>query len=231
MELKTAIVTGASSGIGLAIASMLKDEGYKVYGIGRIFPEDAGFFEKRISLDLRDTDILLEKISEIKPVDLLVNAAGSAYYGLAEFNTPEQIMEMCRTDLEAPMILTSALIPRLKETRGMVINIASVTSTRINTHGAAYGALKAGLRSYGRSLYEEVRKTGIRVVTVCPDLTAGTKLYRNADFSPSEEDGCYLLPEDIAECVKSVINMREGAAVTEVEVRPQYNRIEKKKNG
>lgn len=231
MELKTAIVTGASSGIGLAIALMLKDEGYKVYGIGRIFPEDAGFFEKRISLDLRDTDILLEKISEIKPVDLLVNAAGSAYYGLAEFNTPEQIMEMCRTDLEAPMILTSALIPRLKETRGMVINIASVTSTRINTHGAAYGALKAGLRSYGRSLYEEVRKTGIRVVTVCPDLTTGTKLYRNADFAPSEEDGCYLLPEDIAECVKSVINMREGAAVTEVEVRPQYNRIEKKKNG
>ena len=230
MELKTAIVTGASSGIGLAIARMLSEEGYKVYGIGRIFPEDASFFEQRISLDLRDTDILFEKISKIKSVDILVNAAGSAYYGLAEFNTPDQIKEMCRIDLEVPMILTSALIPKLKETKGMVINIASVTSTRINTHGAAYGALKAGLRSYGRSLYEEVRKTGIRVVTVCPDLTLGTKLYRNADFKPSEEDGCYLLPEDIASCVKSVINMREGAAVTEVEVRPQFNRIEKKKN-
>ena len=218
MELKTAIVTGASSGIGLAIAKMLSQEGYKVYGIGRIFPEGADFFEKRISLDVRDTDILLKKVSEIKKVDLLVNAAGSAYYGLAEFNTPDQIKEMCRVDLEAPMILTSAFI-----------NIASVTSTRINTHGAAYGALKAGLRSYGRSLYEEVRKTGIRVVTVCPDLTLGTKLYRNADFTPSEEEGCYLLPEDTAECVKSIINMREGAAVTEVEVRPQFNRIEKKK--
>ena len=217
MELKTAIVTGASSGIGLAISKMLSSEGYKVYGIGRIFPEDADFFEKRISLDIRDTDILLKKISEIKKVDLLVNAAGSAYYGLAEFNTADQIKEMCRTDLEAPMILTSALIPKLKDTKGMVINIASVTSTRINTHGAAYGALKAGLRSYGRSLYEEVRKTGIRVVTVCPDLT------------PSEDEGCYLLPEDTAECVRSVINMREGAAVTEVEVRPQFNRIEKKK--
>ena len=161
MELKTAIVTGASSGIGLAIAKMLSSEGYKVYGIGRIFPEDADFFEKRLSLDIRDTDILLKKISEIKKVDLLVNAAGSAYYGLAEFNTADQIKEMCRVDLEAPMILTSALLPKLKDTKGMVINIASVTSTRINTHGAAYGALKAGLRSYGRSLYEEVRKTGI----------------------------------------------------------------------
>ena len=228
MELKTTIVTGASSGIGLAISKMLAEEGYKVYGIGRIFPEGCDFFEQRISLDLRDTDILLKKISTIKKVDILVNAAGSAFYGLAEFNTPAQIQEMCRVDLEAPMILTSALLPRLKDSKGMVINIASVTSTRINTHGAVYGALKAGLRSYGRSLYEEVRKTGVRVVTVCPDLTAGTKLYRNADFRPSEEDGCFLLPEDTAECVRSVINMREGAVVTEVEVRPQFNRIEKK---
>ena len=230
MELKTAIVTGASSGIGLAIARMLSEEGYKVYGIGRVFPENSDFFEKRMSLDLRDTDILLEKISEIKNADLLVNAAGSAYYGLAEFNTPDQIKEMCRVDLEAPMILISSLLPRLKDSKGMVINIASVTSTRINTHGAAYGALKAGLRSYGRSVYEEVRKTGVRVVTVCPDLTAGTKLYRNADFKPSEEDGCFLTPEDTAECVRDIINMREGAVVTEVEVRPQFNRIEKKKN-
>ncbi|MBR2549097.1 MAG: SDR family oxidoreductase [Clostridiales bacterium] len=230
MELKNAIVTGASSGIGLAIARMLSEEGYKVYGIGRVFPENSDFFEKRMSLDLRDTDILLEKVSEIKNVDLLVNAAGSAYYGLAEFNTPDQIKEMCRVDLEAPMILISALLPRLKDSKGMVINIASVTSTRINTHGAAYGALKAGLRSYGRSVYEEVRKTGVRVVTVCPDLTAGTKLYRNADFKPSEEDGCFLTPEDTAECVRDIINMREGAVVTEVEVRPQFNRIEKKKN-
>ena len=230
MELKTAIVTGASSGIGLAISKMLAEEGYKVYGIGRIFPEGCDFFEQRISLDLRDTDILLKKISTIKKVDILVNAAGSAFYGLAEFNTPAQIQEMCRVDLEAPMILTSALLPILKDSKGMVINIASVTSTRINTHGAVYGALKAGLRSYGRSLYEEVRKTGVRVVTVCPDLTAGTKLYRNADFRPSEEDGCFLLPEDTAECVRSVINMREGAAVTEVEVRPQFNRIVKNKD-
>ena len=50
MELKTAIVTGASSGIGLAISKMLAEEGYKVYGIGRIFPEGCDFFEQRISL-------------------------------------------------------------------------------------------------------------------------------------------------------------------------------------
>ena len=231
MELKTAVVTGASSGIGYAISKMLSEEGYKVYGIGRVFKGDVSFFEERISMDIRDTDILLAKLSTFKEVDVLVNAAGSAYYGLVEFMTPEQISEMCRTDLEAPMIITSALLPKIKDKKGYIINIASVTSTRINTHGACYGALKAGLRSFGRSLFEEARKHGVKVVTVCPDLTRGTKLYRNADFEPSDDDGCFLIPEDTAECVKNILAMRDGAAVTEIEVRPQFNRVEKKQKG
>lgn len=231
MELKTAIVTGASSGIGYAISEMLSKEGYKVYGIGRVFNGDVSFFEERISMDIRDTETLLAKLSTIKEVDVLVNAAGSAYYGLVEFMTPGQISEMCRTDLEAPMIITSALLPKIKDKKGYIINIASVTSTRINTHGACYGALKAGLRSFGRSLFEEARKHGVKVVTVCPDLTRGTKLYRNADFEPSDDDGCFLIPEDTAECVKNILAMRDGAAVTEIEVRPQLNRVEKKQKG
>ena len=88
MELKIAVVTGASSGIGYAISKMLSEEGYKVYGIGRVFQGDVSFFEERISMDIRDTDILLKKLSAFKQVDVLVNAAGSAYYGLTEFMTP-----------------------------------------------------------------------------------------------------------------------------------------------
>ena len=231
MELKTAVVTGTSSGIGYAISKMLSEEGYKVYGIGRIFNGDVSFFEERISMDIRDTDILLKKLSSFREVDVLVNAAGSAYYGLTEFMTPEQISEMCRVDLEAPMVITSAILPKIKDRKGYIINIASVTSTRINTHGACYGALKAGLRSFGRSLFEEARKHGVKVVTVCPDLTRGTKLYRNADFEPSENEGCFLVPEDTAECVRNILGMRDGACVTEVEVRPQLNRVEKKQKG
>ena len=77
MELKTAIVTGASSGIGLAIARMLSEEGYKVYGIGRIFPEDASFFEQRLSLDLRDTDILfcIKTFGSVDKDHFLINLA------------------------------------------------------------------------------------------------------------------------------------------------------------
>ena len=231
MELKIAVVTGASSGIGYAISKMLSEEGYKVYGIGRVFQGDVSFFEERISMDIRDTDILLKKLSAFRQVDVLVNAAGSAYYGLTEFMTAEQISEMCRVHLEAPMIITSALLPRIKDKKGYIINIASVTSTRINTHGACYGALKAGLRSFGRSLFEEARKHGVKVVTVCPDLTRGTRLYRNADFEPSDDTGCFLVPEDTAECVRNILSMRDGACVTEVEVRPQLNRVEKKQKG
>ena len=92
MELKTAVVTGASSGIGYAISKMLSEEGYKVYGIGRIFKGDVSFFEERISMDIRDTDILLRKLSAIKQTDVLVNAAGSQVPGVSRENV-ERVLQ------------------------------------------------------------------------------------------------------------------------------------------
>lgn len=233
MELKRAIVTGASSGIGLAVSQMLASEGFAVFGIGRQFGESGenDFLEERIVMDITDTDKLvsvIERIGKTGGIDCLVNCAGSAYYGLSETIAPEQIHEMCQVDFEAPVIAASVALPYLRKSMGIIVNVASVTATRINTHGACYGALKAGLRSFGRSLYEEVRKHGVRVITVCPDLTSGTGLYRNADFEASDEAGESLLPEDVAECVRTAITMRQGANITELEIRPQFNRITKK---
>jgi len=223
-------VTGASSGIGEAIASMLLDEGFEVIGIGRNFAKskitNPNFTP--VKCDVTDTSELIRVLNGISKTDVLVNCAGSAYYGLAENVGTEEITEMCRTDLEAPMVITGKLLPKLRESRGFVINICSVTSTRINTHAACYGALKAALRSYTRSLYEEVRKHGVKVCAVLPDLTSDTGLYRNADFEPSSDEGCHLLPEDVANAVKQILNASEGSVITELEIRPQQNKISKK---
>lgn len=230
MELKRAIVTGASSGIGQAIAKMLETQGYEVFGIGRNFDGGESSMHRMV-IDITDTGALVEAIDDIGRnggIDCMVNCAGEAFYGLSESLDTEQISSMCRVDLEAPMIASCRCLPYLRMSRGMIINIASVTATRINTHGACYGALKAGLLSFGRSLYEEVRKHGVRVVTICPDLTSGTDLYRNASFEADRAEGCSLYPEDVAECVRTCVSMREGAAITEMEIRPQYNRISKK---
>ena len=238
-ENKAAIVTGASSGIGAAISARLCEMGYEVFGIGRSFgssfaeqfPDAAGnpLFHA-VVCDLLDTEKMLKMVREIAAeaeVTLLVNNAGSAYYGLHEELNPKKIQEMVRTDLEVPMILSQQLLRGFKKNKGCIVNIASVTAQQSNPHGCAYGAVKAGLASFSRSLFDEARKYGVRVVVVSPDMTK-TELYRNADFTVGEETESYLLPQDVADAVAYIVGQREGVAVSEVTLRPQYHRIRRK---
>ena len=238
-ENEAAIVTGASSGIGAAISARLCKMGYEVFGIGRSF--GSSFAEQfpdvadnplfhAVVCDLLDTEKMLKLVRGIAAeatVTLLVNNAGSAYYGLHEELSPKKIQEMVRTDLEVPMILSQQLLRGFKKNKGCIVNIASVTAQQSNPHGCAYGAVKAGLASFSRSLFDEARKYGVRVATVSPDMTK-TELYRNADFTVGEETESYLLPQDVAEAVAYIVGQREGVAVSEVTLRPQYHRIRRK---
>jgi short-subunit dehydrogenase len=160
-------------------------------------------------------------------VHSLVNNAGVGYYGLHEELDAKKISAMVRTNLEAPMIFSNALLRTLKENRGWIINISSVTAEETNPHGCAYGATKAGLLSFSKSLFAEARKSGIKVVTIMPDMTA-TNLYRNADFKEDDDPAAHLCPEEIADAVAFVLEQRDGAVVTELTVRPQLHRIMRK---
>ena len=199
----TAVVTGSSSGIGLALSRMLVKNGYEV-------------FDKHI-----------KEIDKNYRVTVLVNNAGVGYYGLHEELNPKKIQKMVRTNLEAPMILTQQLLRTLKKNRGTVLNISSVTAAQSNPHGCAYGATKAGLSGFAKSLFDEVRKYGVRVITIQPDM-AKTDLYRNADFCEGEEEASYLLPEEVAEAAAFALAQREGLVVTEITVKPQFHRIRRK---
>lgn len=231
---KTAIVTGASGGIGQAIAAMLGGMEYEVYGIGRNFEhgakEEPGGHFHPVVCDVLDTAKLCGIVKEIASdgsVRLLVNNAGVAYYGLHEELNPKKISEMVRTNLEVPMILTQQLLRDLKKNKGCIVNIESVTARQSNPHGCAYGATKAGLLSFSHSLFDEARKYGIRVINISPDMTK-TALYRNADFTVGEEAESYLLPEEVAEAVAFALRQREGLVVSDITLRPQLHRIVKR---
>lgn len=216
-----ALVTGASHGIGQAIAHTLTELGYEVTGIGRHF-ETAEPFETAV-LDLMDqkkTDAFLNSYDS-SDLKVLVNCAGSAYYGMHEEISPVKIHEMVQVDLEVPMVLCGKYLRVLRKNKGIIINVASVTAVDGAPHAAAYGAVKAGLLSFDRSLLKENRKFGMKVVTLLPDLTE-TQLYRHADFQP--KDGCYLRPEEVAEAVKFILK-DENRIVEEMVLRPQYNGI------
>lgn len=235
-EHKTAVVTGASSGIGAEIAGLLCREGITVYGIGRNFtgkePESSLFH--RTVLDLREPERIQAFARQLRErgvrVDMLVNGAGVAYYGLHENLRPEQICDMVRVNAEAPMLLTALFLKDLRERRGTILNLSSVTAkSGANTHGAAYGATKAALTSFGSSLFEEVRKHGVRVCTVHPDLT-DTALYRHADFGVNRDPAYSLTAKEIAEAAVQCLFAREGMAFTDITVRPSRNGIVRKKN-
>ena len=230
---KAAIVTGASSGIGYAVSARLGALGYEVFGIGRDFGKAQWKAEDHIHpiiCDVLDTDQLCACVKQIASehrVRILVNNAGVGYYGLHEELNPDKIKKLVRTNLEAPMILTQQLLRHLKENAGYVINISSVTAGQSNPHGCAYGATKAGLASFSRSLFDEARKYGVKVVTISPDMTQ-TNLYRNANFREGDEPESYLLPEDVAGAVEWILGQREGVIVTELALKPQLHRMKRK---
>ena len=180
--------------------------------------------------DLLDTRDLLQQIQQIEDkqnISVLVNNAGVGYYGPHEELSPRQIMELVRTNLELPMILTGQLLRILKSNHGYVINISSVTAEETNPHGCAYGATKAGLSSFGDSLFAENRKYGLKVTTIQPDMTY-TELYRHANFEQGEEPESYLKPEQIAEAVNYILTQDSEVVIPKITLQPQIRRIRRK---
>lgn len=254
-DIKKAIVTGASSGIGKAICNSLVEKGWTVYGIGRDFnkcrEEDqieisiTGELQKadelksaeaseksmiEIVCDITDTQKLTKAIKELNKahdISLLINNAGVGYYGLHEELNPQKIAKMVRINFEAPMVLTNLLLRDLKKNQGTIINVSSITAEKTNPHGCAYGATKAGLTSFSHSLFEEARKYGVRVINIEPDMTA-SNLYRNADFTADDEENARILPQEVADAVIFAIEQRNGLVMTDITIRPQIHRIKKK---
>lgn len=230
--MENVLVTGASSGIGQATSQVLLRRGFRVFGIGRHFstnlPEDDGFIP--IVYDLKNTLGLASLVKELKaqgPITGLVNCAGAGYYGLHETLNPQKIHEMVAVNLEAPMILSQLLLRDLKNAGGFLINISSVTALHSSPHGCAYGATKAGLTSFGESLFDEARKYGVRVVTIHPDITK-SNFYRNADFHEGADRDTYLEPEEVAAAVEMALDARDGLVMREITICPQRHQIRRK---
>ncbi|MCD7777862.1 MAG: SDR family oxidoreductase [Clostridiales bacterium] len=219
-----AIVTGATSGIGLEICRGLIERGWFVYGIGRNFentPESDNFCP--VPLELKDTSALVKKIKEIRGgVSLLINNAGVGYFGLHEELSPEKIHEIIAVNLETPMIITGLMLRELKKEGGRIINISSFDAKHSSPHGAAYGASKAGLTHFSESIFDEARKYGVIVSTVHPDITA-TNFYDKANFTYEEGEEFSLSPEEAAKAVFTVISA--DYPIRDITLMPKKHRI------
>jgi len=230
---KKAIITGATSGIGLCIAKSLCEDGIQVIGIGRDISKVSysSPLLTLISCDLSDDKALTALCEKLKDdhndADILIHSAGVAYYGLLEDISAKASSEIIRTNLEAPVQITRSLMRSFKKNGGSIIFISSVTAEHSSPHAAVYGATKAALSHYAESVFDEARKFNVNVSVLHPDMTE-TDLYRNADFETSDEEGCYLTPEDIKEAVRFCLDRRPGSLVTKMSISPSKNRIKRK---
>lgn len=230
--MKNAVVTGATSGIGLAVTEKLIEMGYTVYGIGRNFAKAASNEKfKKIVCDLTRVFDIEKTVKEIKKegeIELLINCAGVGYFGPHEEININKIHNMITLNLEAPLVLTQLFLRELKKKRGTIINISSITAKKSSTYGCAYSATKAGLSHFSKGLFDEVRKTGVKIITIHPDITK-TSFYDHLDFCQGDDENSYITPECVAGAIEMVLSQREGTVVTDITLQPQRHLINKKK--
>lgn len=211
-----ALVTGGSSGIGLAIARMLRDEGYDLTLASRTKEKVEGVAAELGALAVeanvvRDEDcerLVGEHVERFGRLDVLVNSAGVGVAGNVEQLTPKQWDLQLNVNLRGAFLVTREALPALREARGYVVNLASIAGT-IPTPGlAGYGAAKAALIALTRSLDREEAESGVRVTAVCPGFV---------DTPMAEWTGLLgqemIQPEDCAELVRALLRLSPAARV------------------
>ncbi|MFJ9368223.1 SDR family oxidoreductase [Nocardia sp. NPDC101769] len=187
---KTALVTGASRGIGLAVAETLADEGVRVVGVARnITPELEKVAAATVSADLSTTEGALAAVetalSEFGGIDILVNNVGGGdadQLTLGSFlDVPdEQWRKLFDLNLFGVVTTTRAALPSIIERRGAIVTVSSINA-RIPAAGpAGYSEAKAALTNLGKRLSEEFGPQGVRVNTVSPG-PVGTDIWRGPD--------------------------------------------------
>jgi short-subunit dehydrogenase len=173
---KVALVTGASSGIGLAVAEKLVDLGARVAMVARRRTTLEGHVARlgsdraaAFAADVTDLDALtslpLRVITQFGRLDILVNNAGLNHRGPILRFSPQELRDIITTNLTAPVVLTRAAVDKI-EKGGAIVNVASIAGMIPVPHEAAYSASKAGLRAFTRSMREEFPE--LHVATVCP---------------------------------------------------------------
>ncbi len=214
------MVTGASRGIGLAIAKALAREGVRLGLLSRSKPDIGGEF---VACDLAELDqipaAVRQLVERLGQVDFLINNAGMFLEAPVAEMDPAAWERVLRVNLTAPFLVTREILPQMIARRqGRIVNVASTSSVQGYLHQSAYCASKHGLLGFARSLAMELKPHNIHVYNLCPggvdtDLIKGTYLGKRLKGQPM------IAPGDIAEMAVFLLRQSENIDLSEVIVR------------
>jgi short-subunit dehydrogenase len=226
----SAVVTGASSGIGRAIALALAERGARLFLAGR----DRGRLEEVAAAcdtphvhaaDLTEDDAVARLgdlvVAAFAGLDVLVHSMGAYVSGLVAETPVTTLDSQYRTNVRAPYLVTQALIPALAEAGGQVVFVNSSVGVKARGGLGAYAASKHALKALADSLRDEVNPVGVRVLTVYSGRTA-TPMQRQVFaqegrvWTPQR----LLQPEDVARAVLAALDVPRTAEITDLHLRP-----------
>jgi NAD(P)-dependent dehydrogenase (short-subunit alcohol dehydrogenase family) len=215
----SALVTGGSSGIGLAIARMLRDEGYDLTLASRTKEKieaaaaDLGAFA--IAANMGDEEDCIRVVAEHRDrfggLDVLVNSAGIGIAGTVESLQTKHIDLQLGVNLRGLLLVSREAIPLLKESRGWIFNLASIAGTTPTPGLTVYGATKAAVIALTRSQNAELDADGVRAVAICPGFV-DTPMAQWSGLSAEE----MIKPEDCAEIVRMCLRLSPQARIPQV---------------
>jgi NAD(P)-dependent dehydrogenase (short-subunit alcohol dehydrogenase family) len=223
---RTALVAGASSGIGLATALMFAEAGAKVHAAARradVIAEAAGNQVVAHALDVSDRDSvsqLAQRLVGEGPLHALVVAAGTNIkQRRLEQLSAEDWDRVIAVNLTGAFNLVHALLPALRKTRGDVVFIGSVSGSWTDRSGAAYQASKAGMLALGRGgAFDE--HEGVRFTTIAPGVVDTPILENRPEVPDAEMRAQMLQPEDVAAACLFAVSLPPRAYVPELTILP-----------
>ena len=226
---KVALITGASRGIGFAVARRLGRMGARVSICGRDQAKldqsasslrSEGIETLAVQADVRRGDqisSLVHKTQQgVGPIDILVNNAGIGVFGpFHEFGEADW-NNVIDTNLKSVFLMCRAVASEMiRRQTGQIINISSLAGKNTFANGAIYCASKWGLMGLSGSMAEDLRGYGIRVSAICPGSVA-TEFSGHGGKDPSK----LLRPDDVAHAVAALVTQTAGSFISEVHLRP-----------
>jgi NADP-dependent 3-hydroxy acid dehydrogenase YdfG len=223
--MKTALVTGASSGIGKAIAIALEESGMKVIGLCRSvenLPEGV----TPLACDLRDATQIQEAFLSLDHLDILVNSAGLAYLSRLTDGDPALWEEMWQVNVHALSLCCQLALPLFPKNGGQILNLSSMSGHRVPPTGGFYAATKFAVRAVSEALRAELKTAGspVRISTLSPgfvDTPLLDKYFagREDQLKQTRENIKMLTPESIAASALHVLTSPPDVEINDIMMR------------
>ena len=215
----SALVTGGSSGIGLAIARTLKEEGFALTLASRtaekVEAAAAGLGADAVAADVSKAEdcerVVEEHVRRHGGLDVLVNSAGIGIASRLEEAQVKHIDRQLAINFRGLALVTRAAIPHLRETKGWIVNLASIAGTQPVPILPIYAATKAAVISLTHSLNEDLDDDGVRAIAICPGFV-DTPMAGFTGLASNE----MIQPEDCAEVVRMCLRLSPRARIPEV---------------